>query len=211
MEFQTYSGVNYYIYQHGYSGSTGNYALKVSLPTPAPTPMPTLATGPITLRYSTNLCVDMDTGNNNLYMHPCHGEWNQQFYYEPSTQQIKLGSEGCVYWHVESGENLKIDSCRNEDRQQWVWKSDYSWQSRRLEGSWCVDDGNGNLYMHPCVSHVVVAFLLVICCIPVTNCPLFTFCVHSMAETIKSFRFRRTFGLGKVERAASYCSSGRTK
>lgn len=95
-------------------------------------------------------------GNKNVYMSGCHGNFNQQFMYESSSQRIVMPGQGCLDWDTGgvsgTGENsVVISNCHGNNNQRWYRDSSGRLHSYH-DGNKCIDDGNGNLYMHDCVS-----------------------------------------------------------
>lgn len=108
------------------------------------------------------VCGDLHTRKGNFYMHACHGESNQAFYFEtwPPPARIKSASGNkCLDYHT-GNNNLYFGNCHSGRNQKFffhdgsrskvpMWRS----QGRRmgtLHDGKCVDYGHGNLYMHSC-------------------------------------------------------------
>jgi hypothetical protein len=99
---------------------------------------------------SNGKCLDYNTGNNNVYMHKCHGGSNQKWYLDPKTKQIKsqrTGNRKCLDHH-KSNNNAYMYSCHGGSNQQWYFDS--SSRLRSKYGGKCLDDGRGNVYLHRC-------------------------------------------------------------
>jgi len=96
-----------------------------------------------------NNCMDYHLGNNNVYMHPCHGGNNQQWFFSGERVRTKHDNK-CLDYNF-SGTNVYMHSCHSGNNQKWYFsgrllKTKYS--------SKCLDYHlhNKNVYMHPCHS-----------------------------------------------------------
>jgi hypothetical protein len=118
----------------------------------------------IRVKSRSNYCADYHTGNNDFYVHPCHGASNQNFYFEKSPingARIMSARGKCLDYHTGNG-NLYFHTCHGGSNQLFYFEP-YRWsggvpKSRgsaariksRYSNSKCIDYGGGTLYMHNC-------------------------------------------------------------
>merc|ERR1719313_379014 len=95
-------------------------------------------------------CLDYNYGNGNVYMHPCHGGANQQWFFEPGTGLLKTQwDDKCLDYNTGNG-NVIMWECHGNTNQQWHINPDGSMGT--AYDSKCLDYNynNMNVYMHPC-------------------------------------------------------------
>jgi len=65
-------------------------------------------------------CADYHTGNNDVYMHPCHGGNNQKWYFGgPEGNELKSKHDNhCVDYHLDQ-HNAYMHSCHGGNNQKW--------------------------------------------------------------------------------------------
>merc|ERR1719313_2401772 len=118
--------------------------LNAAIPQAAPAP-----TGELKTEYDDH-CLDYNYGNGNVYMHPCHGGANQQWYFEPGTGMLKTEwDDKCLDYNTGNG-NVIMWECHGDQNQQWHINPDgtmgTAWDDKCLDYNY----GNMNVYMHPC-------------------------------------------------------------
>lgn len=95
-----------------------------------------------------NKCLDYNYNNHNVYMHPCHGGSNQNWYIVNEQLKTKYNNL-CLTMNDDS--NVYMDNCQDgAANQQWYF-ADEALRTRASEDK-CLDYhmGNSNIYMHPC-------------------------------------------------------------
>jgi len=130
-------------------------------PSAAPTTAPTIApnvAGEIRSVYNTNLCLDYNLDNGNLYMLECHGMDNQKWDWDPSTGMISSVGAWSNICMREDFTNIRGDPCNNVAEMKWtlteVGENIYTITQPRdgLYGL-CMDlslEGDNNIYMSSC-------------------------------------------------------------
>merc|ERR1719235_2364488 len=105
--------------------------------------------GELKTEYDDN-CLDYNYGNGNVYMHPCHGGANQQWFFEPGTGLLKTEwDDKCLDYNTGNG-NVIMWDCHGNTNQQWHINPDGSMGT--AYDSKCLDYNynNMNVYMHDC-------------------------------------------------------------
>jgi len=70
-----------------------------------------------------NKCLDYNVGNNNVYMHPCHGGKNQQWSLNGQLLKTKYDNK-CLDYNF-SGTNIYMHSCHSGDNQKWYFSGQH--------------------------------------------------------------------------------------
>jgi hypothetical protein len=142
-----YNDMNVYMHPcHGGSNQKWVHpqrTLNAAIPVAAPAP-----SGELKTEYDAN-CLDYDT-QENVYMHPCHGGANQQWYFEPGTGMLKTEWDNKCLDYNTGNQNVIMWECHGDLNQQWHINPDGSmgtaWDDLCLDYNY----GNMNVYMHPC-------------------------------------------------------------
>merc|ERR1719421_953304 len=120
------------------------------------------ATGQLKTEWD-DLCLDYNYGNQNVYMHPCHGGANQLWVHPQRTLNAavpvaagapagELKTEwdaNCLDYNTGNG-NVIMWDCHGAENQQWHINPDgtmgTAWDNKCLDYNY----NDMNVYMHPC-------------------------------------------------------------
>jgi len=106
--------------------------------------------------WGTDFCVDYHSSSSDVYMHKCHEGYNQKWYHERSTNQLRsLRSFMCMEW---SNGKLSMQTCHGGNNQKFLIPS--LWMGVRSKGvrgfkdiTKCMvynPDQSNNVYMSSC-------------------------------------------------------------
>jgi len=97
---------------------------------------------------NSNKCLDYHYGNQNVYMHACHGGSNQKWYM--ADERLKTNyNDRCLDMDFNNN-NVYMHACHSGSNQQWFYDGEQL--KTRYDTSKCLDFhwGNNNIYMHAC-------------------------------------------------------------
>merc|ERR1719313_2154994 len=96
-----------------------------------------------------DLCLDYNYGNGNVYMHPCHGGANQQWYFTATGELKTQWDDLCLDYNYNDG-NVYMHPCHGGTNQVWHINTDGT-MGTSYDGK-CLDYNynNMNVYMHDC-------------------------------------------------------------
>lgn len=156
----------------------------------------------MTTDWKSGVCWDVNKENFNLYMHACHGEANQDFYFDHTTKQIGVATtRGKCMDHNFNDNNVYFGDCHGEKNQKWR----YNEQTKEVKSEYndkCLDYNfnDGNLYMHPCTGNNNQKF----------NFPSGFFQPPSPNGDVPDFCWKDSYGRG-VGTIPDACKEGREK
>jgi hypothetical protein len=94
-------------------------------------------------------CLDYNYNNGNVYMHPCHGETNQIWYFDSSGQMRSQRDGKCLDQHMDN-DNVYMHDCHGGDNQRWHFEPDGHMGTKYDDKCLDYNYNNHNVYMHPC-------------------------------------------------------------
>merc|ERR1719313_1104083 len=96
-----------------------------------------------------DLCLDYNYNDQNVYMHPCHGGANQQWFFTAAGELKTQWDDLCLDYNY-GIQNVYMHPCHGGTNQKWHINPDGSmgtgWDDKCLDYNY----GNQNVYMHPC-------------------------------------------------------------
>jgi len=110
---------------------------------PAPPPA-----RPLRTRHDSK-CLDYNYGNQNVYMHSCHGGSNQQWFIDGEKHLKTKYNNKCLDYNY-NNKNVYMHDCHTGDNQKWFINGAHELQTEH--DNLCLDYNynNGNVYMHAC-------------------------------------------------------------
>merc|ERR1719217_1234298 len=104
--------------------------------------------GELKTEYDSN-CLDYNYNDNNVYMHPCHGGANQQFYFTPTGELKTQHDDKCLDYNYGNG-NVYMHPCHGGTNQKWHINPDGSMGTQHDAKCLDYNYNSMNVYMHDC-------------------------------------------------------------